>query len=134
MNDDSRLLDEIIVHLRSEQVPEMPTELATSRTSKPRSWPWYLVPIAALAASIVGVLVWYSYAVQSLAPRVPMQVQHPSTDIRESGVIVQTVDLAKPLTQLETNLASMDVEIAELQRKAALLDARRTADELLAQY
>jgi hypothetical protein len=52
-------------------------------------------------------------------------------DRDDSNVVVLPVDLAAPLVQLEAQLNSMDAEIAELRVKAALLDARRKADELL---
>ena len=49
-------------------------------------------------------------------------------------VVVRTIDLTSPLAQLETRLDLVDAEIAELRNKAALLEARKMADEMLVQY
>ncbi|MEX1026944.1 MAG: hypothetical protein WD049_02895 [Candidatus Paceibacterota bacterium] len=134
MNTDEDLLNQITAHLRSESAPEMPAALTTRCTAKPRGWFRYAVGASALAASIVGFLIWRSHASQSVEPRAPTVVQQPREDTQESDVVVRAVDLTEPLARLEANLDSVDAEIAELRSKAALLDAQRMADELLVQY
>ena len=134
MKSDDELLEEIIVRLRTMPVPEMPTLGRARRAAKTRGWILYGIGASALAASFVGFLLWHTHGLQKSDPRLPEVVKQPRTDTSESAVIVRAVDITEPLAQLEENLDSFDAEISKLRRKAALLDARRMADELLTMH
>lgn len=135
MKNNDELLDKIIGHLKSEPVSETPMVLTATRAAKPRGWLWYAVGASALAASLVGFLLWHSHALQPHDPRLPDVVEQRRTYSHESlDVVVRDVDLTEPLAQLEVKLDLLDAEIAELRSKADLLDAQRMADELLVWY
>lgn len=134
MKDDNELLDEIIAHLRSEPAPEMPSALTARCTAKPRGRVWLAVGAGALTASLVGILLWRPHALETHNPSLRDVVRESHAVDPESQVVIRTVDLTEPLAQVEANLDLVDAEIAELRSKAALLDARRMADDLLARY
>lgn len=156
-SDEDQLLDQILGHLRSQPVPEMPalpevggrtSEVESGRSKAKRgSGRWWLAAAAiGLAASLVGVLIWQELSKVRLergAPEVAVQplpggdqpAAEPDTlpPTPESPPVTRlAVDLAQPLDQLSTGLDAVDAEIAELRTRAALLDARRKADSLLA--
>jgi hypothetical protein len=156
-SDEDQLLDQIASHLRSQPVPEMPalpefggrTSEVSSRKSeieRRRSGRWWLAAAVALAASLVGVLIWQELSKVRLergesevaAQPLPGGDQpRPETDVlpptpEPPPVTRLAVDLAQPLDQLSAGLDAVDAEIAELRTRAALLDARRKADSLLA--
>ncbi len=134
MKNDDELLDEVIRHLRSEPVPEMPTLLVERRLVKPRRWFWAAATASALAASLVGLLLWRSQTSSTPEPRSPDVAQQPDRDTPASEIVVRAVDLAGPLAQLEADLDSIDAEVAELRRQAGLLDARRRTEELISRH
>jgi len=157
MKNDDELLDEVIRYLRSEPAPEMPAVLADRRVVKPRRWFWGAAAAGALAASLVGFLVWLSRTPSAPEPRRPaLRSRTPSTpepqppaaepalapalakqadrDTPESEIVVRGVDLAEPFAQLEANLDSISAEIAELRMQADLLDARRRTEELISRH
>jgi hypothetical protein len=162
-SDEDLLLDQILGHLRSQPVPEMPaltevgdrrsevggrkSEVENGRTTVGRgSGRWWLAAVAAIAATLVGVLIWRELGTRRLehgAPDVAVQpmpgvVQPaPETDTlppmpKPAPVMRLAVDLEQPLDQMSAGLDAVDAEIAELRMRAALLDARRKADALLA--
>ncbi len=134
MEHDDELLDKVIDHLRSEPDPEMPASLTTNCGKQPRHWTWYAVSAGALAASLVGFLLWRSQALPTNNLHLPEIAERQVTDIRETKVVVRAIDLTEPFRQLEVKLDSLDAEIALLQSKAKLLDAQRLANELLVSY
>jgi hypothetical protein len=163
-SDEDQLLDQILGHLRSQPVREMPalpevpgrmsevsrrkSEVESGRSKAKRgSGRWWLAAAAiGLAASLVGVLIWQELSKVRLereAPEVALQPlpggdqPRPETDVlpptpEPPPVTRLAVDLAQPLDQLSAGLDAVDAEIAELRTRAALLDARRKADSLLA--
>ena len=86
----------------------------------------------ALAVCVALLLFWRSHVLPTLDDPTHDVVQQRHEDADDSEVTVLAIDLTEPFAQLEANLGSIDTEITELRRKAALLDARRLADELLA--
>lgn len=133
MNDDE-LLDLVIARLRNESVPEMPGELTLAPPFAARRWKRYASITGGLAASLLIATWWRWSAEQGPGAPVPAVVQRSETDARDPIVVVRTIDLAEPLTRLETGLTVIDAEIVALRRRAALLDARRKAEELVAHY
>jgi len=121
--DDDHLLDRLTAALRSEAVPEMPLVLAEAGRDQRCEWVVYGLAGGVLAASILVIALWGSQT--SDAGRVAK---------KESAVREQAIEFATPLTQIESKLAEVEAEIRELQTQAALLDARRKADELLAAF
>ena len=87
----------------------------------------------ALAASIL--LFW---RLASFSPDVlpkdsnPIAEESSSESNPDAEIALVPIDLTEPLARLELELDAIDTEIAQLKDKAALLDARRRADELLA--
>jgi hypothetical protein len=149
-SDAEMLLDQIASHLRTQPVPEMPAVAeAGGRTSAVRGsiqhpW-WYVAAAVALAASIAGFLFWRPVGIdpsrlgngevvieQKHDPEVPVQQEQPLPTSEAAPVTQLAVDLQQPLDRLTVGLDAVDREIAELRTPAALLDARRKADALLA--
>ncbi len=129
--DGDNLLDKIAARLRMEAVPEMPVELASSKKRGNPAWVWYGLAAGALAASMAATTAWGPRQnEQKGEPRVAEQ-SRAKTD---SSVVRQVVDFAAPLTEIESKLDGLDEEIRELKAKAALVDARKKADELLARF
>lgn len=141
MKSDDELLDEIAAHLRDERVPPMPdVPLTFPAPAASRRGLWAAVAATALAASIAGLLWWRMPPAELTPPgRAPGGVQpnivHTNPIPQPSANVVRVnVDLAAPLTHLEARLDALDAELAQLRREAELLDARRKADRLLAQW
>lgn len=132
MNKADKLLDEIVLHLRSSPTPEMPPELVNRPTGKTLGLVSYGMAAAALAASIAGLVIWH--ADNAKESRVANLNPPQPTNSRDSEVVVTAVDLSTPLTELERGLDAMDEEIGDLRGKAALVDSRRWVEELLARY
>jgi hypothetical protein len=163
-SDEDKLLDQILGHLRSQPVPEMPalsevgdrrsevggrkSEVGSGRSTVGRGsgrW-WLAVAAIGVAASLVGILVWQELSKVRLEHEAPEVAVHPlpggDQELPEvdplppmpepAPVTRLTVDLTQPLDQLSAGLDAVDAEIAELRTRAALLDARRKADSLLA--
>ena len=69
---DDQLFERVIAHLRTESVPEMPQVHVSSQTVRPPAgslgWVWSIVAISALAASIVGIVMWRTGARQLPGP------------------------------------------------------------------
>lgn len=137
MNDE--LLDQVIARLRNEPVPEMPGELTLAPPLAARRWKRHASIVSGLAASLL-IATWWRWSAeqgpeqQGPGAPAPAVVQRAETDPREPLVVVRTIDLAEPLTRLEAKLTAIDAEIVALRRRAALLDARRKAEELVAHY
>lgn len=145
MDDDDILLDKITARLRTERVPEVPTELLVSNaTPRSRVTVPYRLVIGSLAASLMAFLFWSSWAKPELslrgknAPEVarsspesePPEIKNTKVD---SDVVLLDVDLTEPLNQLAAELVLLDAQIDKLRSQAALLDARRLADEMIVQ-
>ena len=137
MNDE--LLDQVIARLRDEPVPKMPRELTLSPAlPSPRRRMRDAAIVGALAASllIAGWQIWS--AQQNRDDEAP--VARRSAVVRDSGadvrppIVVRQINLTEPLTRLEAGLTAIDAEIAALRLPAALLDARRQANELTARF
>ena len=129
--DDDILLDRIASYLKMEAVPEMPVELSTARGTRRRLRVRYGVAAGALAASIVAVSLW---GLRRSEEARPLEVAEQRRARAESAVMLQAVDLTAPFKRIEAGFTAIDDEIRELQSKAALLDARKKADELLARF
>ena len=111
----------------------MPASLAAGGSAGKRpAWFYAAVAAGALAASLAGLALWRWQAPPPLDSQRPDIVQqHPTAPPQpKSDVAILDVDLSQPLVQIEADLDVLDAEIAELSRQAALLDARRLADEL----
>jgi negative regulator of sigma E activity len=134
MKNDDELLDEVIRHIRSEPVPEMPSLIVGRHITKRQRWYWSTAAACALAASLAGFFYWHSQTSSMHQPRLPDVAQIPSQNAADSETVVGLVDLAQPLAQLEAALDLIDAEVAELRTQASLLDARRRADELMNRY
>ncbi len=128
--DDDNLLDQIVARLRTEPVPEMPAELASIERRGDRTWVWYGLAAGALAASIAAMAAWSPQQEERGDARVVARPRAKS----DSEVAVQAVDLSAPFKQIESQLDGLGEEIRELKAQAALVDARRKADELLARF
>lgn len=134
MNSDDELLDEIAAYLRHEPVPAMPDRLITKSPPSPRGWPRLAAGALALAASLCAILLWRSASEPGTAPQVPSVAQPAQPSPPDTGIVVLDADLVQPLIQIEAGLNWIDVELAQLRRDASRLDARRMADQLLAQF
>jgi hypothetical protein len=134
MNDNDELLDRIIARLRSESVPAMPAEFTPRRAVQSPRLIRYAAAAGVVAASILGYVVMHLQAPKSGEPPAPFVADDSLVERIESGVVVKPVDLTAPLAELEAGLASMDAQIDELRKQAALLDARRRANAMLAQH
>ena len=123
MNDE--LLDQVIARLRDEPVPEIPGELTHRPDLPSRRWKREAAIAGGLAASLL-MTGWWIWSTE--------QRREAGAHVARGTVVVRTIDLAQPLTRLEAGLTTIDAEIVALRRRAALLDARRKADELAAHY
>lgn len=134
MNDNDELLNKIIIRLRSEPVPELPADFTPRRPARSLWLIRYSAVASVVAASIVGYFLIHALTPKSGEPTATFDAGDSLVERIESDVIVKPDDLAAPLAALETGLASIDAEIAELNKQAAMLDARRRADAMLAQH
>ena len=133
MKSDDELLDEITAYLRHEQVPEMPQQLMLRRRTR-RHGVWWAAAVGTLAASCGGLLIWRTLPDVHRQSSAPGLAQQAPKAIEKSEVVVLPVDLAAPIGQLEAHLDQFEDELADLRWQASLLEARRKADELLAQF
>lgn len=135
MKSDDELLDEVIARFRLEEAPEPPAALFRAAAEMPaRIRIWRLVGAGAIAASVAALLMWRFQAAPVDDPRGPEIARRPVTQNPVARTDAQPVDLTKPFAEMEASLDAVDAEVAALRNEAALLDARRMADEMLAKY
>jgi len=118
-------LDEVVLRLRGEAVPPMPPELLGTPPRR-KSMNSRAAAIGfVVAASILFLAVLFS---RPSNPE-PSNVSLTGTDKAPTVVPVAQLD---PYGDMETELSEMKEEIAELRRRAELLDVYRRVDSLLA--
>ncbi len=133
-----RLLDEISDRLHNEPCPPMPDELiaapnldskikvATRETKRLIHPGWWLTAAAAvvIACILIGLPQFGRQVVKS----------DPGVGSHEpGGISIQNLATLEPFASIEQDINEMETEIGRLKKEAALLDAYRKANSLIAQ-
>lgn len=140
-------LDVIVSRLRSLEVPAVPRELFreadeatyernSNASNQLRPWARHLTWATVTVAAIVLVVTCLFWTVgDDVNPEERTPVVAEALPSASSGEAVQVMKLSQlgPYTTIESELDKLEVELAELKRRASLLDVHRAADLLLAQ-
>ena len=113
--------------------------LWTSVSTDPRlgatrsTWPWHVRLASTAAVLMLGALFAF-IILRSSVFRGPLEKAHPPTVITEKPPRRASPELVRELDALTTDFLALSQELAQLSRRAELLDERRDAEALTRRY